>query len=284
MLPDSGGRPYEVVVIGDADSMVYNALSASTDALPQHEPMFDVECRKQMTSPMQFARNIVVVSIDRKRYRKTEVRYKRNVYAEPQTIVYLCSPTAQQLRKDMATHSASKAVISVLNSSEMALAKERLAEKHNPKMEEEVRRMFGIDIRIPSDMTSSKHGKNFIWISNDSPTAMTNICIYTSTNRDSVMKANIKGETDNMYMTTSPGSMTTRIERIGGTKVTISRGLWEMQGDDMGGPFVSHTIKGVGKHTQTVVEAFIYAPGMKKRNLMLQTEAALYTARKPSDK
>ena len=31
---------------------------------------------------------------------------------------------------------------------------------------------------------------------------MTNICIYTSENRDSVMQTNIKGETDDMYMTT----------------------------------------------------------------------------------
>lgn len=132
-------------------------------------------------------------------------------------------------------------------------------------------------MRIPSDMRASKKGKDFIWISNDSPTAMANICIYTSENRDSVMKVNIKGETDDMYMTTTQGSIVTTDVSSDTDTLTIRRGLWEMHGDAMGGPFVQHIIKHIDKHTTIVAEAFVYAPGTKKRNVLLNTEAALYT-------
>ena len=41
----------------------------------------------------------------------------------------------------------------------------------------------------------------------------------------------------------------------------------------MGGPFASVTRQGV------TVEAFVYAPGGKKRNLMRQLDAVLYSLR-----
>ena len=58
-----------------------------------------------------------------------------------------------------------------------------------------------------------REGKDFVWISNNSPTSMTNICIYTSENRDSVMRKNIKGETDDMYMTTNKESVISSIAK-----------------------------------------------------------------------
>ena len=57
----------------------------------------------------------------------------------------------------------------------------------------------------------------------------------------------------------------------------ITRGLWEMEGDAMGGPFVSHSIVDSSRRRIIVAEGFVYAPGMKKRNLLRQLEASLYT-------
>ena len=57
----------------------------------------------------------------------------------------------------------------------------------------------------------------------------------------------------------------------------IIRGLWEMEGDAMGGPFVAHCWKdSVTGKTMTAL-AFVYAPEMKKRNKIKQLEAVLYT-------
>ena len=37
MLSASGGRPFEVTVVGDVDSVLYKALSMEVDGLPQPE-------------------------------------------------------------------------------------------------------------------------------------------------------------------------------------------------------------------------------------------------------
>src|SRR3712207_4823373 len=140
--------------------------------------------------------------------------------------------------------------------------------------------MFGMELHIPTDMASAKRGRQFVWFSNNSPTGMKNMVVYKSRHaastadyvalRDSVLGTNIKGETDNMHMRTTPQSVTTTISRERGRTITIRRGLWEREGDAMGGPFVSHTVGNI------TVEAFVFAPGTKKRNLMRQLEAALY--------
>ena len=276
MLPDSGGRPYEVVLIGDSDSILYKVLTEPVTALPQPEPAFDVNIGTSMNATLRLARNIVVVEIDHK-LKQIKVRYERNVYAEPQMIVHVSTPSMELLHYAMQSQDATNNIRNLLKRNEIKNAITLLEHKHNTKLEAEVQQMFGIDMRIPSDMRASKKGKDFIWISNDSPTAMANICIYTSENRDSVMKVNIKGETDDMYMTTTQGSIVTTDVRSDTDTLTIRRGLWEMHGDAMGGPFVQHIIKHIDKHTTIVAEAFVYAPGTKKRNVLLNTEAALYT-------
>lgn len=276
MLPDSGGRPYEVVVIGDSDSILYKVLSAPVGSLPQPEPSFDVSMGAAMNATLRLARNIVVIEADAK-LNQIKVKYERNIYAEPQLIVRISTPSTAALKNAMQLQKAADDIRNLIKRNEMKNALMRLEHKHNKKMEAEVRQMFGIDMRIPADMQASRKGKDFIWISNDSPTAMTNICIYTSENRDSVMQTNIKGETDDMYMTTVEGSVVTTELTIDGSARTVRRGLWEMHGDAMGGPFVQHIIKRSDKQRTIVAEAFVYAPGTKKRNLLLNTEAALYT-------
>ena len=276
MLPDSGGRPYEVVIIGDSDSILYKVLSAPVGSLPQPEPSFDVSMAAAMNATLRLARNIVVIEADTK-LNQIKVKYERNIYAEPQLIVRISMPSTAALKNAMQLQNAADDIRNLIKRNEMKNAIMRLEHKHNTKLEAEMRQMFGIDMRIPADMQASRKGKNFIWISNDSPTAMTNICIYTSENRDSVMQTNIKGETDDMYMTTVEGSVVTTKLTIDGSVRTVRRGLWEMHGDAMGGPFVQHIIKRSDKQRTIVAEAFVFAPGTKKRNLLFNTEAALYT-------
>lgn len=73
---------------------------------------------------------------------------------------------------------------------------------------------------------------------------------------DSILRTNMPGETDSMYMT---------------FPVLLERGLWEMKGDAMGGPYVMHRI-----HNLYVI-GFVYAPEMKKKILIKQLEAAIST-------
>lgn len=293
MLPTSGGSPYEVTVVGDVDSILYNTLSIDVEGLPQSEPMFDVsetdvKPSEALKGVLRYARSLVVVDINSKKYDTLHIECKRNVYAEPQLIVRVCAPTASCLN-DISNDGTTRqgnlhTLIELLKAHESKAYIETLQRKHNPKMEAEVKRMFGFDMLIPSDMKSYKRGKDFIWISNDSPTAMQNICIYKQQfrKRDSVMQVNIKGETDSMYMTTVHDACNViyKYDKRENIHTQEWRGLWEMKGDAMGGPLVARSIWGYYPREVVTVEGFVYAPGKKKRNLIMQLEAIVYATHK----
>ena len=70
---------------------------------------------------------------------------------------------------------------------------------------------------------------------------------------------------------------------LNGKYCGVMRGLWRMQGDMMGGPFVSHTRLDEKNHRVVVAEGFVYAPETDKRNFMRRIEAALFTLRLPGE-
>ena len=56
------------------------------------------------------------------------------------------------------------------------------------------------------------------------------------------------------------------------------RGLWRIQdGLAMGGPFVSITQLDQARNRIVTIEGFVFAPGEKKRDLLQQLEAIIFT-------
>lgn len=314
-LPESIGQPYEVVLEGDTNRIVTAILQESVPDMPQPEPMFNIiQVRKgKLTSLYQTVRNRVVVDVD-KRNRDFEVKISKDVNAAPQVIIRIKAQTVEQLKSRL----DGKRLRQILDESEL----KHLASviRQNVEKQKEVKRLFGIDMRIPLDMDASKKAKDFVWYSNNTNSGMKNLLIFkinssekkpsarenhssrenlsaggnlsskeTSSGTeeypsngislsladkvqiDSVLQKNMLGETDEMYMV---------IPRLG------ERGLWEMEGDAMGGPYVMKIIRrqkngkiSGRKNEIIVVIGFVYAPEMKKRNLIKQLEAVLTTIR-----
>lgn len=286
LLPDGAGKPNEVLVVGDHDGVIRDALSEDMVGLPQAEPEFDVSSidKERYNRIVQSARNIVVVDIDKKAYPKAKITYARNVYARLQLIITVGMPDVKTLNAYQ--RQISREIVPLVRQNEMERELQALQKKNNIKASRKVEDMFGLKLLVPSDLTSHKHGKDFLWLSNDDAQAMLNICIYRikTTEKtpeailmDSVMKENIKGETDSMYMQTVRNTLTMTQSLVQKQASWTIRGLWEMKGDSMGGPFVARMMYKNGY--QYVVEAFIYAPGLKKRDKIKRLEAVLQTMR-----
>ena len=101
--------------------------------------------------------------------------------------------------------------------------------------------------------------------------------------RDSVMKMNIPGSKEGQYMATDAKYVDVKNITVRGEYALEARGLWYMENDMMGGPFVSHARVDRPNGRVVVVEAFVYAPEKKKRDLMRQLEASLYTLNLPQE-
>ncbi|MBQ0143675.1 MAG: DUF4837 family protein [Bacteroidales bacterium] len=96
--------------------------------------------------------------------------------------------------------------------------------------------------------------------------------------RNEVLQKNVPGMFDNTYMTTSefvlPG---VKFLKYQGREFVETRGLWEVENDFMGGPFVSHTFFSKDGKELIVIEAWVYAAKFDKRQFMRQTESFLYS-------
>ena len=92
------------------------------------------------------------------------------------------------------------------------------------------------------------------------------------------MERNVPGPSDGSYMTTSmyvePSVASLRYHN---RDFMQTRGFWEVHGDYMGGPFVSHSFYSQDGKDIIVLEAFVYAPRYDKRQYLRQVESILYS-------
>ena len=260
------------------------------EGLPQQEAVFDVSAivSDGLTQATRYARNIVMVTTGIDSLKHATVSYQQNTYARPQLILHLRVASTSLLRPTLLYYVRAierQLVLQELNNG-IAL----LRDKHNKAAEAMVRKMFGARLWVPEDLNKWKRGQDFLWLSNDAARGMQNICIYryagnvltreqAIAKRDSMMKLNLPGESEGSYMKTAPYpavAVDNHSEKTpDGIRPTELRGLWEMQGEAMGGPFVSlSTCYG---DSTLVVEAFVYAPETEKRRMVRRLEASLHT-------
>jgi len=194
----------------------------------------------------------------------------------------------------------SQVIVDFFTASEMNRQIEKLKKEYNTAAFDTINKMFDCEFLVPAGLTGQKKGKDFLWVSNfNSPVPeIQSFAIYsypyTSVDnfsrenfihvRDSVMKKNLPGgkpdqyiQTDSMFVDIVESSHKDRY-------VQIARGLWYMENDMMGGPFVSHSMVDEVNGRVIVVEAFLYAPNRKKGSMMRNLEASLYTIKLPADK
>lgn len=147
---------------------------------------------------------------------------------------------------------------------------------------------MGCTLTIPEGMTLSRKAKDFLWFTDNGASIMRNICLYSYPaealdtalviqKRDSVMRQNMPGEEPQMYMKTEAGLPVGYQWSAGG--ILRTSGWWEMEGDMMGGPFVSHSRLDKKRGRILVAEAFLYAPDRDKELPLQRLEEALQTLR-----
>ena len=290
-LPKSTGQPYEVVLEGDTDSIVTKILTEEVPALPQPEPLCRlIQVKKgKIHGSYLLVRTRIVVNIPAAEF---SVRLSRNENASPQTVIRISARSLQQLREKLNPEKL-RQLVDETELEHLASIISTNPSKQNREMQQLVKKNFGISMIIPAEMQASKKAGNFIWISNNASSGMKNLILMKmkevkseerraervkSEERrmknsnafspqekqqiDSILRTNMPGETDSMYMM---------------IPVLSERGLWEMKGDAMGGPYVMRRIcPGKGKD-EIIIIGFVYAPEMKKKILIKQLEAAIST-------
>ena len=302
MRPNASGLPYEMLVVMPDDQWerplgraVFNVLDTDVPGLPQSERSFRitrVDPSGFNSNMFRIMRNVIKVDIQNI-YTQPKLKFARNVYSYPQMIMTLQAPDEESLAKYVEDNAQS--IIDFFTKSEMNREIENLREQHNPDVSRLAKEILDVDVWVPWEVNKYKKGKDFLWASTNTGKKDMSIVLYsypyTDKNtftleyflnkRDSVMKVNIPGGPEGSYMTTQRDYVYVKDATVHGKYAQVARGLWRVQGDRMGGPFVSHSRVDEVNGRVIVAEAFVYAPESLKRDLIRRMEAALYTVQLP---
>ena len=166
--------------------------------------------------------------------------------------------------------------------------------------EEKIRKQlvtgYNVSMVFPKAFYLAKTTENFVWLRREADKYSQGIFIYfypyTDTNafnpiriiqlRDSITKKYIPGPTDGSYMKTSSLIRPTPKQINFNDNFAVEmRGLWELEGDFMGGPFINYTFLDPHHNRIVTIDGYVYFPGEDKKNLLRQVEAILFSFKFP---
>ena len=300
----SQGRPYELVVVatqpvwvGELGDTLRSLLAAPIPYLPQQEPEFDV----LRTTPDGFKnivaehRNILKVLVN-PAVAEAAVGVEYDVTAAPQVVLTLQGPTEQSIIDYLALHGDKLVYAIKMAERDRAIA---YAKRFGmPGIEQAIKESFGVEMNVPKGYMLAAHSKDFVWARYEYPEASQGFVVYaypyTSEKEltvDVLVEARnrfvkrIPGPSEGSYMITSPAfEPDLRTFRLEGRMWVEMRGFWDVEGDFMGGPFVSYTTVDTSTGYIFTLDCYVYAPKLPphKRNLMHGLEHLLYTVKFPA--
>jgi uncharacterized protein DUF4837 len=184
-------------------------------------------------------------------------------------------------------------IISTFKESDLKIYQKKITKDFHKFKNIETFNKLKFTLKIPTSFNKVEDNGEFLWYRNNlDKGGLLNIIAYEIPNsnnrvinqellnsfRDSIGKKFIPGQFDKTFFRTEPQyKPVTKEIVLSGEKTIESRGLWIVEGDYMGGPFVSYAIEDFKNNRLLVVTGFIYSPATKKRDYIFQLEAILKT-------
>jgi hypothetical protein len=214
----------------------------------------------------------------------------RDRWAKDQVIVYLFAPGKKELARQIVSRFPSVAKV-IQEQYRHQIDATVYQGGENTDIVNRISEMFGCQLRIPSDYQVTLEDNNTLWLMRERDFFVSNLLIhklpYRSPDqfkmeqiiqlRDTLGKAYVSTTIEGSYMRTNSVDLPvfTQSMRLGGSYAVEARGIWEMEGDFLGGPFLSYLILNEPKSELVYIDAFVLAPGERKRNQMLYLEHIL---------
>lgn len=300
LLPNISGKAGEVIVVMDKSdwestlgNSVRDLLACDCPYLPQKEPLYSLAnvTPTGFTELFRVHRNIVFMDIN-PQVTKASVALKKDVWAAPQCMLQVSAPDAETA--DSLIHADGAIILASIEQAERERVIRNSMLYEEKSIAESVNKVFGGSAHFPTGYKLRKITDDFAWIADDKQFTTQGIFVYkypaaeadnfTLENiiakRNEILKDNVPGMFDNTYMITTDASVwepSVEYLKFRGRDFAQVRGLWEVQNDYMGGPFVSHSFYSQDGKDIIVLDAFVYAPKYDKRQYLRQTESILYS-------
>ena len=297
---------FDIVVVANpttwnntAGVLINDELTASVPGLPQDEAFMRVTYvpTHEFKGMLTYVRNILIVTVDETLYTKVSARSERDRWTIGQVVVRINTPSESLLVDYLKENEG--LLVNYFAKAEMTRMADALQKSYNIQAMEKLNTQFNIKMNVMSEINKfNKDIPDFFWASNNANSGRMDMVVYTFpytdpntftkeymiSMRNSILGANIPGSFPNSYMSTNAMMTTYTPINLYGKYCGELRGLWEMEGDMMGGPFVSFARLDEVNNRVVVAEGFVYAPELNsKKNLVRRLEASLHTLRLPGE-
>ena len=299
LLPNVSGKAGEIIVVIDKNDWegtlgndVRELLACDCPWLAQQEPLYSL-----VNVPVggfgdlfKIHRNIVYFMIN-SQLDSTGVQYRHDVWAAPQCLVQVNARTSDEASRLLGENG--KTIVSFIEQAERDRVIRNSIRYEERSIAEKVSEVFGGSPHFPMGYKLKKLTPDFAWIADEKQYTIQGILIYRYpavgdadelsggriiAKRNETLRTNFPGMFENTLMTTGD-YLPPQLEffRYRGREFAQVRGLWEVENDYMGGPFVSHSFYSPDGESVIVAEAFVYAPKYDKRQYLRQVESILFS-------
>ncbi len=299
----SQGSPYELVIVSNQpqwDGALGDSLRAIFAApipyLPQAEPNFDlIRVTERGYSNLVARHRNILRTVLNPELDSTFVAVQYDLKSTPQIVLTLQGPDETSMMGYLSEHGDK--IVEAVNMAERDRALEYADTYGETGLEMTVEGKFGFEIDIPKGYTARNDLVDFLWLSHEYPTASQGLIVYKypavdgvkSLTQSNLIKArnrfvaNVPGPADGSYMTTySDYDPDYRLIRLNGRIWAELRGFWEVEGDFMGGPFVSYSTIDVKTGEVVTLDAYVFSPKLGKRNFVRGVEHLIHSVNFPT--
>ena len=275
-LPKSTGSANEIiVVVSDVlwdkypAKAVKETFAKEYPGLQKSEPLFNIIRIKpgEFTTIFKTHQNIILIS-------ESQIEGKKNnFWASPQVVIGLQWNTESDKTQFI---EKCKNYATIFYQNQLKKVAEKFSQSNNA-----IKSNFGIDVKIPSEYTILSDSANLFWATYNPQKSdlIKQILIFKINVKELNFKANLILKVDSVLEKTLKGKSENnfvQIEKRFPLEISQNtyRGLWKMEQEFMGGPFLMKIQKqNQGKIIISI--GIVFAPGQNKKRFMVEMDALL---------
>lgn len=291
MIISTNGEQTWEGVVGDS---IRSFFSREFLVLPQPEPLFEfvhIPLSKLSGSKMfKSHHNIFIVEINSE-FPKPEIEAKKDLWSSPQRVIKITAPDAASFISFFDENK--ETVLHILMTSEYERLIQTFHAFKDNAVQNDISKNFKLHLEIPGGYYVAKKMADFMWIRKETPHNSQGIIIYTydffdtlAFNRERILSFRnaiteeyIPGPTEGSYMVVAEDFSPAISQPINLNDMFAveTRGLWRLEGDFMGGPFVNYTFVDERSQKVVTIDAYVYAPNKPKRDMIIELEAIAHS-------
>lgn len=260
--------------------------------LPQGEPVFDLISlpMSNFDKTVKAHRNVLIVSL-KSSVDTASITYSDSPWARSQKVFRIVAPTEEAFYK---VFDANKEKIMRVF---LAAERDRLIDIYksspNTKVFDTFRDEYDMLLYCPGGYNINKDTADFVWASYETRVDSRGFIFfeepYESVSQleyqvildvvNEKLKQFIPGPLDSTWMALDMVTPMTaaNYQYAGKHYAWLIKGLWQVENDYMGGPFVLNVVLDQKNNRVLYMMGYVYAPDGKKRNLLRQVESIVYS-------